>query len=249
MMGSPHRRRLFFVACCTIMLLACDSRQRGENQTAATDDRPPTEAPGSATDLEPDDDETGHEPPEPSALDRYLEDIEGDGPLQVTIDTTRGDIECELFPEQAPITVANFVGLARGLKAFVDHEIGEPISGIPYYDGVEFHRVIPGFLIQTGDRTGQGHGNPGYAIPDEFSEDLRHDQPGMLSMANRGPDTGGSQFFITEQAAPHLDDRHTIFGKCESQNIIRSISHVPTEGMNRPVDPKPRINRVEFHRD
>lgn len=233
--------------------LACDSRQRGETRTPASSDFPP-EALSSYSDHSDlalpslDAHESAQTPPSLAALKRYTEGIEGEGPLRALIETTQGEILCELFETEAPITVANFVGLARGMKAFIDPSTGEALSGVPFYDGVIFHRVIPNFLIQSGDPTGLGHGDPGYALPDEFSPDLRHDRPGRLSMANRGPNTAGSQFFITEVSAPHLDDRHTIFGQCDSPEVIRAISHVPTRTMNRPVTPAPRIESISFSR-
>lgn len=234
------------LACNSV---GCDSSQRGESQTAASADQPPTETPSELEKhgMEPDEEDTASEPAQPTALERYTEDLDDDGLLMVAIDTTHGTIECELFAEKAPYTVTNFVGLARGMKAFVDPDTGHSRSGIPFYDDVEFHRVIPGFLIQAGDRSGQGHGGPGYTIPDEFSDDLRHDRAGILSMANRGPDTAGSQFFILEKPAPDLDGRHSVFGHCDSPQVIRSISHVPTSEMGRPVDP-PRIESMEFFR-
>ena len=230
--------------------VGCDSRQRGENQSSATEDKPPVEELSVIDDhgLTPDEPESADEPPEASALDRYTEDLEGEGALMVSIKTTHGIIECELFADQTPVTVANFVGLARGMKAFRETSSNDAVTGVRYYDGLVFHRVIPGFLIQSGDRDGHGHGDPGYRIPDEFSEALRHDREGVMSMANRGPGTGGSQFFILEAAAPHLDDRHTVFGHCDSPRVIRAISHVPTEDMGRPVDPAPKIEAMKFYR-
>ncbi len=238
---------------CTFVgtYFGCDSRQRGQQQSPATSDQPPTEEQTDIDDhgIEPDEPESADEAPEPTALHRYTEDLDGEGPLKVDLETTQGTIECELFADEAPVTVANFVGLARGLKAFRDSSSGEPVSGVRYYDGLEFHRVIPGFLIHTGDRDGHGHGGPGYTIPDEFSEQLRHDRPGILSMANRGPGTAGSQFFILETPAPHLDDRHSAFGHCDSPEVVRAISHVPTADMGRPVDPAPRIKTMRFYRE
>ncbi|MFU8807183.1 MAG: peptidylprolyl isomerase, partial [Bradymonadaceae bacterium] len=123
----------------------------------------------------------------------------------------------------------------------------EPVTGKPFYDGVIFLRAIPGFMIQAGDRTGTGNGGPGYEIPDEFADGLAHDGPGILSMANRGPATGGSQFFITEAAIPHADERHTIFGRCEDLDVVRSIARTPTDTTNRPIEP-PVIEKVTFER-
>ncbi|PSQ61936.1 MAG: peptidylprolyl isomerase, partial [Halobacteriales archaeon SW_8_66_22] len=123
--------------------------------------------------------------------------------LTATLETSKGDIEIELFDERAPRTVENFVGLATGEREWTHPETGETVDG-PLYDNVLFHRVIEGFMIQTGDPTGTGRGGPGYEFDDEFHDDLRHDGPGIVSMANSGPDTNGSQFFITLDAQPHL---------------------------------------------
>lgn len=130
------------------------------------------------------------------------------GKLYALIKTDRGDIKLELFADQVPLTVANFVNLAqRG-----------------YYDGVTYHRVIPNFMIQSGDPSGTGRGGPGYRFEDEFVPALRHSGPGILSMANAGPGTNGSQFFITHVATPHLDDRHTVFGQVVTgQDVVDSI--------------------------
>ncbi|MDE2040397.1 MAG: peptidylprolyl isomerase [Elusimicrobia bacterium] len=138
------------------------------------------------------------------------------------IETSLGAISAELFDKEAPETVANFVKLSE--KGF--------------YDGVIFHRVIPGFMIQGGDPTGTGRGGPGYTIPDEFHPKLRHDRAGVLSMANAGPDTGGSQFFITLAATPHLDDRHAVFGRViAGQDIVKAIGDSPRDRLDRPKVP------------
>lgn len=144
-----------------------------------------------------------------------------DNPV-VVIETTLGKIAAELFPKEAPDTVANFVKLAE--KGF--------------YDGVLFHRVIPKFMIQTGDPTGTGRGGPGWTILDEFHPKLRHDKAGILSMANAGPDTGGSQFFITHGPTPHLDDRHAVFGRViEGLDVVVKIGDAPRDRMDRPNTP------------
>lgn len=129
--------------------------------------------------------------------------------LSATIKTTKGDIDVEFFSDDAPVTVSNFVNLAeRG-----------------YYDGVVFHRVIPDFMVQTGDPNGTGTGGPGYEFGDECTPSRRHDSPGVLSMANRGPATNGSQFFITHLPTPHLDGKHTVFGKVTSgQDVVDAIA-------------------------
>ena len=150
--------------------------------------------------------------------------------------TSRGDVEVDLFAERAPETVENFVGLATGEGDWEHPESGEAMDG-PLYDDVLFHRVIDGFMIQTGDPTGTGRGGPGYTFDDEFHPDLRHDGPGVVSMANRGPDTNGSQFFITLDATPHLDDRHAVFGEVtDGMDVVRDIGGVETDGQDRPVE-------------
>ncbi len=148
--------------------------------------------------------------------------------------TTAGQITCTLFPEKAPMTVANFIGLATGTKDWTNPSSGAKMHGKPLYDGTVFHRVIPGFMIQGGDPLGNGTGDPGYKFKDEFS-DLTFDQPGRLAMANSGPNTNGSQFFITEVPTPHLNGRHTIFGQCDNPDIVKKITSAP-RGMNdRPL--------------
>jgi peptidyl-prolyl cis-trans isomerase A (cyclophilin A) len=151
-----------------------------------------------------------------------------------TLHTTKGDVAVELHPEKVPNTVANFVGLATGETEWTDPETGETRTD-PLYEDVLFHRVIDGFMIQCGDPTGTGRGGPGYTFDDEFHPDLSHDGPGVLSMANRGPDTNGSQFFVTLDAQPHLDGRHAVFGRVvEGMDVVRAIGSVPTDGNDRP---------------
>ena len=151
-------------------------------------------------------------------LAEAIDGIEGTGALWVEMTTTQGPITCRLFEDETPITVANFVGLARGLRPALDDAQQAWVTR-PYYDGVAFHRVIPGFVIQGGDPTGTGRGRTGYVIQDEFVAGLLHDEPGKLSMANRGPGTGAGQFFVTLAPLPHLDGKHTVFGECEEAGI------------------------------
>ncbi|MEU6247024.1 peptidylprolyl isomerase [Glycomyces sp. NPDC047010] len=157
---------------------------------------------------------------------------------KATLKTNAGDIRIELLDNHAPKTVANFVGLAEGTKEYKDPETGQPGSG-PYYDGVIFHRVIDGFMIQGGDPTGTGRGGPGYQFADEFHPDLHFGQPYLLAMANAGPGTNGSQFFITLGPTPHLNFKHTIFGQVtdpESQSVVDRIGKTATGPMDRPVN-------------
>ena len=162
--------------------------------------------------------------------------------------TAAGDLTCELFPKQAPKTVANFIGLATGSKEWTNPDTRKKQQGVPLYNGTIFHRVIPNFMIQGGDPLGNGQGGPGYSFEDEFSPDLKFDVPGRLAMANSGPATNGSQFFITEVPTPHLDGRHTIFGQCtpESVELVKQIARKATDPRdNRPYDPV-KINTIEF---
>jgi cyclophilin family peptidyl-prolyl cis-trans isomerase len=170
--------------------------------------------------------------------------------LWVLFRTTRGVIDCHLLSDAAPLTVANFVGLARGLRPFREPGAapGTPWVKRRYLDGTLFHRVIPGFMIQAGDPTGTGLGNPGYVIEDEFSPEHIHDRPGVMSMANRSQaNTGGSQFFITLNPTPHLDGVHTVFGVCsdEGVRIADDISLVPRGQGDKP-DEEEKIERVDF---
>jgi len=187
---------------------------------------------------EPDAAGTARTPPKAEDLARYVSDLGAGDKLMAAIETNQGTMNCELYEEVAPITVANFVGLARGLKAWIDPKTNEPVSGRAMYSGKIFHRVIPGFMIQGGDPQGTGRGNPGYKIPDEFDDSAKHDSGGILSMANAGPNTGGSQFFVTEAPTPNLDGRHTVFGKCdeESIDVVKKIARVPRGPRDRPND-------------
>jgi peptidyl-prolyl cis-trans isomerase A (cyclophilin A) len=165
------------------------------------------------------------------------------------VETTEGNFTVRLFEKEAPETVANFVGLAEGSKEWNDPATGERKKE-PFYDGVIFHRVINGFMIQGGDRLGQGTGGPGYKFADEFHPSLRHTRAGILSMANSGPNTNGSQFFITLAPTPHLDNRHSVFGEVvEGLDVVQRIGAVPTGRQDRPVTPvvmrKVTISRVE----
>ena len=149
--------------------------------------------------------------------------------------TSEGNFTVRLYNDQAPKTVENFVGLAEGTKEWSDPRTNETVTK-PYYDGVIFHRVISGFMIQGGDPLGQGIGGPGYTFADEFHPELRHDKAGILSMANRGPNTNGGQFFITLGPTPHLDDRHSVFGEVvEGMDVIRKIGSTRTGERDRPV--------------
>ncbi len=156
--------------------------------------------------------------------------------LYATLHTNRGDIRIELFPNHAPKTVNNFVGLARGTAKYTTKNAAGEATG-PFYDGAIFHRVMSGFMIQGGDPTGTGRGGPGYTFADEFHPELQFDRPYLLAMANAGPGTNGSQFFITVGPQPHLNRRHTIFGEVADQasrDVVDAIAATSTDRFDRP---------------
>ncbi len=149
-------------------------------------------------------------------------------------DTTEGTFTVRLYDAEAPKTVANFVGLAEGTQEYTDPKTGQKTKG-PFYNGIIFHRVIDGFMIQGGDPEGSGRGGPGYKFADEFHPDLKHTKEGMLSMANAGPNTNGSQFFITLGPTPHLNNRHSVFGVVEEgMDVVRKIGKVSVGPQDRP---------------
>ena len=158
------------------------------------------------------------------------------GPTAV-FDTSMGRITCRLFEKEAPETVANFIGLAQGTKDWTDPTTHKKMHNKPLYNGTVFHRVIPEFMIQGGDPTATGMGDPGYMFKDEFNPDLNFDVPGRLAMANSGPDTNGSQFFITEAPTEHLNQKHTIFGQCDDPGIavVKSIARVQRDSNDKPI--------------
>jgi len=165
------------------------------------------------------------------------------------IETSVGNMTCTLFPNKAPIGVENFIGLATGTKDWKTVR-GVTKHGVPLYDGTIFHRVIPGFMIQGGDPAGDGTGDPGYKFKNEVSSDLLFDKPGRLAYANAGPNTNGSQFFITEVATPHLNGNYTIFGQCDAATValVKEIAHMATDPSNdRPFRPV-KISHVKIVR-
>jgi peptidyl-prolyl cis-trans isomerase A (cyclophilin A) len=175
-------------------------------------------------------------------------DVPGSGQLYARLVTTQGTIVIRLEEQRAPKTVKNFVGLATGTQEWTHPRTGQAQKGVRYYDGTVFHRVIPEFMIQGGDPLGQGTGGPGYRFEDEFHPELRHAGPGILSMANSGPGSNGSQFFITEKSTAHLDDKHSVFGQVVVGNdVVRAIARVPTAARNKPLEDVV-IQRVEIFR-
>ena len=164
--------------------------------------------------------------------------VQPNGPT-VVMDTSMGRITCQFFQKQAPMAVANFIGLAQGTKTYTDPVTSKKVHGKPFYDGTTFHRVIPEFMIQGGDRTGTGMGDAGYSFNDEIDPNLNFDVAGRLAMANSGPNTNGSQFFVTELPYESLNQHYTIFGQCDepSVNVVKTIARVQVDGNDKPVDP------------
>ena len=168
-------------------------------------------------------------------------------PLMATIETSKGKFSCGFYEQQAPIAVANFVGLARGIRPWLDPKSDKWVKK-PFYDGLTFHRVIPGFMIQGGDPKGNGTGNPGYKFANETSPDLKFDKPGLLAMANAGPGTNGSQFFITEKTPAFLNGGYTIFGHCDPVSLVAEIAGVKRSPSDKP-DEDVIIKKVTIARD
>ena len=155
----------------------------------------------------------------------------------VVLDTSMGRLTCKFFDKQAPLTVANFIGLAEGTKPWTDPVSKKKMTRKPFYDGTTFHRVIPDFMIQGGDPTGTGTGDPGFMFADEFDPNLNFDVPGRMAMANSGPATNGSQFFITQVPTTHLNQKHTIFGQCDppSISVVSAIANVQRDADDKPL--------------
>ena len=164
--------------------------------------------------------------------------IRPNGPT-VVMDTSMGRITCQFYQKQAPKAVANFIGLAEGTQEWTDPATHVKHHGKPFFNGTIFHRVISGFMIQGGDPTGTGMGDPGFAFRDEFDPNLNFDKPGRLAMANSGPNTNGSQFFITEQGYASLNQHYSLFGQCDdaSVEVVKAIARVPRDGNDKPLTP------------
>jgi peptidyl-prolyl cis-trans isomerase A (cyclophilin A) len=163
----------------------------------------------------------------------------------VVFDSSMGRMVCKLFSKEAPNTVANFIGLATGTKDWTNPATHEKEHGVPLYNGTTFHRVIPGFMIQGGDPIGDGTGDPGYMFNDEIVPGLTFDVPGLLAMANSGPNTNGSQFFITEAPQPSLDGNYSIFGQCDDSavSVVKAIARVDRDPSDKPLTPV-TLNKV-----
>jgi peptidyl-prolyl cis-trans isomerase A (cyclophilin A) len=223
----PFARPLAFALLCLpgIAATGIASAQQTPTQSQTPPPQAPS-APGAAQDL----------PDSPGAQTTAA--VEPTGPTAV-LDTSMGRITCRLFDKQAPQTVANFIGLAEGTKDWTEPTTHEKEHGKPLYDGTTFHRVIPGFMAQGGDPIGNGTGDPGYFIPDEIDPSLMFDVPGRLAMANSGPNTDGSQFFVTEEIQPSLNGHYTIFGQCDPSSVlvVKTITRVERDGQDKPLTP------------
>jgi peptidyl-prolyl cis-trans isomerase A (cyclophilin A) len=171
--------------------------------------------------------------------------LKGKGRLWAEIETDKGKLRCELYDDKAPNAVANFVGLARGLRPFKDPKTSEWVKR-PAFDGTGFHRIIKGFMIQGGDPKGTGAGEPGYIFADEVWPGATHDRRGLMCMANRGPNTNGMQFFILDAPAKHLDASYTIFGLCSPDSVIEKLANTEVRG-DRAIVP-PKMNKVKISR-
>ncbi len=216
---------LFVVAACK----SAPAELEPEPQTKQTADKAaePTGANANANAAAP---KKGGDPLNGNySLADATKDLKGSGPIVAKMETSKGTLQCKLFDDKAPVTVANFIGLATGKRPWKDPKSGEWVTR-PAYDGTTFHRIIKGFMIQGGDPKGNGSGEPGYVIKDEIWSGAKHDKAGLLCMANRGPNTNGAQFFITDAAAPHLDGGYTIFGECAPVEVVHDIAGVAVDG-------------------
>jgi len=207
------------------LTLAATSAVAAQQSTPATSDaKPQTQKPAEELPDGP--------APQASAL------THPNGPT-VVFDTSMGRITCQFYQKQAPKTVANFIALAQGTKDWTDPETKKKMHGKKLYDGTTFHRVIPQFMIQGGDPTGTGMGDPGYTFEDEFDPNLNFDGPGKLAMANSGPNTDGSQFFITEQGYESLNQHYSLFGQCDDAGVevVKAIARVERDANDKPLEP------------
>ncbi len=232
--GNPAPLPLALAA----LLLSCCAPSNAQTTPAApkTDAVAPLTAPAPT--------QTPALPDAPSAQAHEAPPAVPTGPV-VLLDTSMGRMTCQLFDKEAPLTSASFVGLATGAKPWTDPVTQEKITGKPFYNGTQFHRVIPGFMVQGGDRLGTGTGDAGFFLPDEISPALRFDVPGRLAMANSGPNTNGSQFFITEVPYPQLNGSYTIFGQCDPHTVVLvgAIARVERDSNDKPLTPV-TVNKV-----
>jgi peptidyl-prolyl cis-trans isomerase A (cyclophilin A) len=225
------------LACLLLLVAACSTdppTAKTERPASAPAAKPEAPAPAKPTS----DPEEGD-----FTLDEATAGLPAGKTLKAIVTVPQGQITCELFADKAPLTVASFVGLARGVRAFFDPETGF-WEKRPFFDGLAFHRVIPMFMIQGGDPRSVeynhphvGTGNPGYRLPDEIVPGLKFDRPGRLAMANAGPGTGGSQFYITEAKSADLDGSYTIFGQCKEVAVVKAVARVPRDGKDKPNEP------------
>jgi peptidyl-prolyl cis-trans isomerase A (cyclophilin A) len=229
-------RNQFVLAFALAATLAATAQQTPvPSSPAATPDAKPAAAP--AEEL----------PDSPTPQAAVL--IHPNGPT-VVFDTSMGRITCQFYEAQAPKTVANFIALAEGTKDWTDPVTHKKMHHKPLYDGTVFHRVIPEFMIQGGDPAGNGMGDPGFAFDDEFDPNLNFDKPGRLAMANSGPNTDGSQFFITEQPYDSLNQHYTLFGQCDPEGVevVKAIARVPRDAEDKPLSPV-TLRKVTIVRD
>ncbi len=222
-------KRAIFSIFPVVLLAGFAASAQQTPATQATPDKPVTQAPASQAPATAEDLPDGPAP-QASAF------VHPNGP-RVVFDTSMGRMVCQFYQQQAPVAVASFIGLATGAKDWIDPQSQKKMHGKPFFDGTTFHRVIPGFMIQGGDPTGTGMGDPGFKFDDELDPNLNFDQPGRLAMANSGPNTNGSQFFITEQAYPSLDQHYTVFGQCDdnSVEVVKAIARVDRDGNDKPT--------------
>ncbi|MGC2163459.1 MAG: peptidylprolyl isomerase [Silvibacterium sp.] len=231
---KPICRALLFSAVASLIAFGACAQQ----SSSSTDQAPTqTTTQSTAQSLPDSPDATAHVSPQPT------------GPT-VVFDTSMGRMTCKLFSKEAPNTVANFIGLAEGSKDWTNPATHQKMHNTPLYDGTAFHRVIPDFMVQGGDPLGNGMGDPGYYINDEFDPDLNFDVPGRLAMANSGPNTDGSQFFVTVAPYDSLDQHYTIFGQCDPHSVLvaQSITEVERDAHDKPLQPV-ILNKVTVVQD
>ncbi|WP_241758687.1 peptidylprolyl isomerase [Pyxidicoccus parkwayensis] len=235
------RTRILTTVLLCLSLAACKESDKKESSSAAppASEAKPAQPPAAQA-------PAATPPAEAAASGEWTKKVQAGQEVYATLKTNLGDITVRLFSKDAPKTVANFVGLATGEKPWTDPQTGQRVTGKPLYNGVIFHRVIPGFMIQGGDPTGTGRGDPGYRFEDEFQSGRTFNKPGLLAMANAGPGTNGSQFFITTSTPDYLNNRHTIFGEVvQGYDVVEKISNVSRDSRDRPQSPVV-INKIEM---